>query len=268
MPSIGPTEMVLCLAPLFVSALLLFAILKIVSAIRGRRKTGDRPSVIEAEGQGAAPTSMDADGGPGCPAPQSLQPKETVAGSIESAGKPGGGIPRPRGRRVVLVLATVVVLVWLAVQLSGWFNAQVASQVSKMDGETRTAVDEFHSLYQAGEYLSIYEASHSSLQAGLSGDEALQRLTQARAKLGNMVDISLACVNVDSNSKRTIRRIEYRARFDNSEAWETFDWQIDGEGTRLLAYAVETGYEDGSPDWEVVLAPRGVRPNASTCTAE
>jgi hypothetical protein len=62
MPSIGPVECVLCLAPLLVSALFLFAFLKITSAIRGKRELGDRPTATAVEGQEQTPPSASGDG--------------------------------------------------------------------------------------------------------------------------------------------------------------------------------------------------------------
>jgi hypothetical protein len=70
-----------------------------------------------------------------------------------------------------------------------------------------------------------------------------------------------------STSADETMRIEYRVVFALGEAWETYDWRFDGDETRLLAYAVEMGFQDGTPDWEVTLAPRGIRPNASTCAS-
>ena len=103
----------------------------------------------------------------------------------------------------------------------------------------------------------------------MTRDDVLLRLSQARAKLGNVVDMSYACHTSSSTGPgiRTLR-LEYRVTFDRGEAWETYDWRFDGEEPRLLAYAAETGFEDGTPDWEIALAPRGVRPNATTCAEE
>ncbi len=79
--------------------------------------------------------------------------------------------------------------------------------------------------------------------------------------------------NTPWNSAATVSssntlRIEYRVTFDGGEAWETYDWRFDGGETRLLAYTVETGFQEGTADWEITLAPPGVRPNATTCTVE
>jgi hypothetical protein len=78
----------------------------------------------------------------------------------------------------------------------------------------------------------------------------------------------MGCFEVVFNDSVKTARIEYRANFDRGEAWETFDWRFDREETRLLGYAVETGFDDGQPDWELVLAPGGARPNATSCTED
>jgi hypothetical protein len=52
MPSLGPAECLICLVPLLLSALLLFALLKPISGSQGAKKHGDRPAASTATGQG------------------------------------------------------------------------------------------------------------------------------------------------------------------------------------------------------------------------
>lgn len=181
---------------------------------------------------------------------------------MDKWGKPiglgGRWLQAVRRRRVALALLGAALLMALVAWGIG-YSVQTVSRV-------QLAVDEFHRLYHAGDYLAIYESSRPAVRQGLSRDEAVLRLSQARARLGNVVEMSYACA--DGHTGPGIIRIEYRVIFDNAEAWETYDWQADGETLRLLAYAVETGFETGTPDWEIVLAPDGVRPNSTTCAAE
>ncbi|MBI3933829.1 MAG: hypothetical protein HY316_04000 [Acidobacteria bacterium] len=94
------------------------------------------------------------------------------------------------------------------------------------------------------------------------------RLSQVHTELGNVLETGYGCHTYISPNPTRTTRIEDRVNFETGEAWESFDWRFEGEELRLLAYAVETGFEDGTPDWEMALAPLGVRPNATTCAAE
>jgi hypothetical protein len=133
----------------------------------------------------------------------------------------------------------------------------------------RAAADRFHDSYEAGDFGAIYGASAPSLRQALTEDDATQRLGEVRARLGRVVRMSDGCaLQGPSRFGGEGLRTEYRVTFANGEAWETYDWALEGDDARLLAYAVETGFEDGSPDWEVALAPPGVRPNATSCAAE
>ncbi len=162
----------------------------------------------------------------------------------------------------------VLMTVGLAVGLAGvlaflsWF---VRTSTETLD-RLQPAVEEFHRRYNAEEYATIYDTSAPRLQRGLRKDEALRRLSNAHSRLGNVVTISLGCFTIES--QRNIRRIEYRVTFEKAEAWETFDWQLEDDTPQLLAYAVETGSAHGQTEWEEVLAPRRVRPNATTCADE
>ncbi len=55
MPSIGPLECIIGLALILICALFVFVFLKIISAIRGQRELGDRPSATTAERQNEPP---------------------------------------------------------------------------------------------------------------------------------------------------------------------------------------------------------------------
>ena len=160
--------------------------------------------------------------------------------------------------RLLVVFAAAILL---GVALVAWC---VRSQMLVV-ARGRAAIDEFHRSYDAGDDLAIYDGSHPILRQGLTADDALLRLSEVRARLGNVVSMSYSCHTHVSGPPPDTLRVEYLVTFEGGSAWETYDWALEGDATRLLAYAVETGFEDGEPDWEVALAPRGVRPNATTC---
>jgi hypothetical protein len=166
-----------------------------------------------------------------------------------------------RARRVPLALAIAAV----AVALTGCGAVQHYTGAA---ARSRAAVDRFHGLVEAGEFQLVYDAAHPALRQALSGEEAARRLSEVRAKLGRIVEVSDVCVEFGVDGSGETVRFEYVVSFASGEAWETYDWRYDGDEPKMLAYAVETGFDDGKPDWEVALAPPGVRPNDSTCTDE
>ena len=166
-------------------------------------------------------------------------------------------------RRHIAVGATAAILVGV-VRLGIWGY----HTVKEVMNQGPAAVAEFHRQYAAGDYAAIYRASDPVLQQGLNQNEAVIRFEQVRAKLGNVVLATLGCSQIVYNTSIKAVRIEYRVTFEGGTAWETFDWRIDGPATRLMAYAVETGFENPAPDWEVTLAPGAVRPNGTTCMTD
>jgi hypothetical protein len=167
-------------------------------------------------------------------------------------------------RRHIAVGATAAILV--AVVRLGIWGYHAAKEVIN---QAPTAVAEFHRQYAAGDYAAIYMASDPVLQQGLTQDEAVIRFDQVRAKLGNVVLVTLACSQIVYNTSIKAVRIEYQVTFEGAIAWETFDWRLDGPATRLMAYTVETGIENGGPpDWQVTFAPGDVHPNGTTCMTD
>lgn len=166
-----------------------------------------------------------------------------------------------RARRVPLALAIAAV----GVALTGCGAVQHYTGAA---ARSRAAVDRFHGLVEAGEFQSVYEAGHPALRRALSSEEAARRLSAVRAKLGRVVEVSDACGEFSADGSGETIRAEYVVSFAGGQAWETYDWRYDGDEPKMLAYAVETGFRDGKPDWEVALAPSGVRPNDTTCTGE
>ena len=147
---------------------------------------------------------------------------------------------------------------------TGWLLVSVKPLID----EARAAVDGFHASYETGAYDSIYDGSHVSLQEGLTRADALARLGEIHVRMGNVREVSFACFTTVSTPDGKHVRVEYTVAFDNGDAWESYDWRYENGEPRLLAYAVEVGYEDGEPDWEVYLAPAGIRPNAGTCAED
>jgi hypothetical protein len=159
--------------------------------------------------------------------------------------------------RVALAVAAA------AVALTGCGMVQ---QTAAAKASGRAAVDRFHGLVEAGDFASVYNAGHPTLRQSLSGDEAARRLSEVHDKLGRVVEVNDGCWTFLTTPAGVTLRAEYEVAFAGGEAWETYDWRFDGDEAQMLAYAVETGYRDGRPDWEVALAPRNVRPNATTCS--
>jgi hypothetical protein len=168
-----------------------------------------------------------------------------------------------RWHRWFWTMLGAAIAIGLIVILANAFQGQRAL-VSR--GETE--IDRFHALYQTGDFDEIYGAIHPALKRTLSQDDALQRLLEVRRRLGSVKDMSYACSLWASRHSNRFLRLEYRVEFENEEAWETFDWLLGESDMQLVGYAVETGFEDGQPDWQVAIAPPGVRPNDSTCAAE
>jgi hypothetical protein len=159
-----------------------------------------------------------------------------------------------RARRVPLALAIAAVVVALT-------GCDAVQHFTGARARSRAAVERFHTLVAAGAFQSVYEAGHPALRQTLSGEEAARRLSEVRAKLGRVVEMNDVCVDfaVDASGEETIR-FEYEVSYTGGKAWETYDWRYDGEAEpKMLAYAVEIGLEDGKADWEVALAPPGVR---------
>ena len=132
----------------------------------------------------------------------------------------------------------------------------------------REAADEFHELFNSGSYVTIYSNSDPMLAGAVSEDEFRRRLGQLRTELGTAHGVSDACFTVASGSDGKFVRMEFVTAFEQGEAWETFDWRSQDGELRLLAYAVATGWEDGSSDWELFIAPRGIKPQSSSCAMD
>lgn len=130
------------------------------------------------------------------------------------------------------------------------------------------AVDAFHRRYTASDFSAIYETSHSALKEGMTKEEVRLRLVEVHTKLGNGRDVSSSCETVVIGSNGRLLRVEYLSKFEKGTAWETYDWRIQGKDAKLLAYAVETGFEDGKPDWEVWIGPKGIRANETSCSKD
>jgi hypothetical protein len=155
------------------------------------------------------------------------------------------------------VIAAIAVLAFL---LFTYINADVK--------KARAAIDQFHGYYERSEYESVYGLIHPDASGGISKAEAQAALSEVFSRLGHVKSLSFACVTSASRGGHKTIRVEYEVTFDRGKAWESYDWREEGGVLRLLAYAVETGYEDGRPDWERFIAPAGIRPNAGSCSSD
>lgn len=163
-------------------------------------------------------------------------------------------------RRWALVSLTLVVAALAVVGIKA-----CSDQLAAGRAQAEPAAEQFTRLYNDAEYETIYASSDPALKKAMSAEELAQRLDSVRARLGNVVGKSFGCVGTGGGGEPL--QIEYRTTFENGEAWETFLWQVNGSEVALFAYAVETGFESGSSDWEVLVAPARIRPQDHSCTA-
>ena len=104
-----------------------------------------------------------------------------------------------------------------------------------------TAIQDFHSKLNAGEFAEIYDQSGASMKAAATEDKLTALLDAVHRKLGAYVSGSQTSWNENFGTTGHTIRIQYASKFERGEATETFVFQLDGKGTpALVGYNVNS----------------------------
>lgn len=107
--------------------------------------------------------------------------------------------------------------------------------VGKDSAAAGTAIRDFHSKLNAGEFADIYDQSGAGMKAAATEDKLTALLEAVHRKLGAYVSGSQTGWNENFNTSGHTIRIQYASKFERGDATESFVFQLDGKGTPALA---------------------------------
>ena len=104
----------------------------------------------------------------------------------------------------------------------------------------QAAAANFHSLYDAGDFETIYRSAHPDFQSAQPKEQAIGYLRSNRQRLGKLKKATRTGLNVTSvNGKRNVV-LNFNSEFENGRANETFTYRINRSDAQLVGWSVDS----------------------------
>ncbi|HEX6660277.1 MAG TPA: hypothetical protein VF067_00180 [Sphingomicrobium sp.] len=104
----------------------------------------------------------------------------------------------------------------------------------------KKAVDQFHAELNAGQFGRIQAESSPEWKQASSPADTIQLFTGVRKKLGNFVSGQEGDWRVNFGTGGTIIMLQYKSKFQKSDAVETFTYRRSGDGVQLVGYNINS----------------------------
>lgn len=100
------------------------------------------------------------------------------------------------------------------------------------------AVEEFHKLFNAGEFGKIYDATHAKYQSLYSKEDAVDFMRSSREKLGNVTSAKLTGQQEFDLKPVTNVILTYTTEFEKGQGQEMFTYQVEGKKALLTGWSL------------------------------